>query len=137
MLIKATHAREVTVDESAKTTSTTSYALDTLDDLPIDEPGPKFVWAHVLLPHPPYVFDADGDFIESPQHAGISGHGGWKGQLEYTNKRLEAFLEELLSKPEAEQPIIVLQADEGPWPDAYARDKVGFNWATASRTSSR
>ena len=39
---------------------------------------------------------------------------------------------ELLSKPEAEQPIIILQADEGPWPDAYARDKVGFNWATAS-----
>ena len=24
------------------------------------EPGPKFVMAHILLPHPPYVYDSDG-----------------------------------------------------------------------------
>ena len=36
------------------------FDLDALDR-DLNEPGPKFVFAHVLLPHPPYVFDEDGD----------------------------------------------------------------------------
>ncbi len=131
VLSKAFIPKALPPTEPAKHLKHNTYALDKLDQLPI-ESGPKFVWAHILLPHPPYIFDAAGNYIQSPQHAGISDTEAWKGQLAYTNKRLEAFLEQLLSKPEAEQPIIVLQADEGPWPDAYTRDKVGFNWATAS-----
>ena len=38
------------------------FQLDTLDDA-VREPGPKFVFAHLLLPHPPYVFDADGALV--------------------------------------------------------------------------
>ena len=136
VLSKAFIPKALPPTEPAKHLKHNTYALDKLDQLPI-ESGPKFVWAHILLPHPPYIFDAEGNYIESPQHAGISDTEAWKGQLEYTNKRLEAFLEQLLSKPEAEQPIIVLQADEGPWPDAYTRDKVGFNWATASAGPAR
>jgi len=131
VLSKAFIPRALPPTESAKHLKHDTFALNKLDQLPA-ESGPKFVWAHILLPHPPYVFDANGNYIESPQHAGISDKVAWKGQLEYTNKRIETFLEELLAKPEAEQPIIILQADEGPWPNAYARDKVGFNWATAS-----
>jgi hypothetical protein len=53
-------------------------------------------------------------------------------QLAYTNARLRAFLEPLLALPEDEQPIIILQADEGPWTDPYFADKVNYDWATAS-----
>ena len=37
----------------------TLYALNALDEIP-ELPGPKFVFAHLLMPHPPYVIDADG-----------------------------------------------------------------------------
>ena len=35
----------------------TLYELDRLDEIPV-LPGPKFVFAHLLLPHDPYVFDS-------------------------------------------------------------------------------
>jgi hypothetical protein len=131
ILSEAFVPKELPPTEPAKHLKHNTYALDKLDGLPL-EGGPKFVLAHILLPHPPYVFDADGNYIESPANAGISEVEGWHGQLQYTNKRLETFLSELLAKPESEQPIIIIQADEGPWPEAYGRDKYGFDWTTAT-----
>jgi hypothetical protein len=131
VLAEAFLPEELPPTESAKHLKHNAWALDVLDRLP-RESGPKFVFAHVLLPHPPYVFDRDGRYIESPQAAGISEVDGWHGQLEYTNSRLRAFISSLLAKPENEQPIIILQADEGPWPESYGINKYGFNWATAS-----
>ncbi|MEJ2562144.1 MAG: hypothetical protein P8Z42_05580, partial [Anaerolineales bacterium] len=40
------------------------YILDTLPSLDVI-PGPKFVFAHVILPHLPFVFQPDGT-IELP-----------------------------------------------------------------------
>jgi hypothetical protein len=131
VLSKAFIPKALPPTEPAKHLKHNTYALDKLDALPL-EGGPKFVWAHILLPHPPYIFDADGNYIESPQHAGISDTQAWREQLEYTNKRLKGFIEELLAKPVDQQPIIILQADEGPWPDPYAADKVNFDWDTAT-----
>ena len=122
--------------ESAKHLKHNTFALDTLDGLP-GEAGPKFVVAHVLLPHPPYVFDRDGRYIAPEEAATLDPADAWHRQLDYTNSRLEAFLGSLLALPPEKQPIIILQADEGPWPDRYAADKVGFDWQRATRTSSR
>jgi hypothetical protein len=122
---------ELPPTESVKHLKHNTYALDKLDALP-RESGPKFVMAHILLPHPPYIFDRDGTYLVSPEAAGISQTEGWHRQLDYTNSRIQAFLSELLARPESQQPIIIIQADEGPWPDAYGRDKYGFNWSTAT-----
>jgi hypothetical protein len=131
VLSKAFVPAELPPTEPAKHLKHNTYALDKLDALPL-EGGPKFVWAHILLPHPPYIFDADGNYIESPKAAGISDTQAWRGQLAYTNKRLESFLAGLLAKPVDQQPIIILQADEGPWPGPYAKDKVNFDWTKAT-----
>jgi hypothetical protein len=94
-----------------------------------DEAGPKFVFAHLLMPHPPYVFKADGSFVaENPPTGGPT----YATQLVYTNTRLKAILGPLLALPEADRPIIVIQADEGPYPTAYARDTIHYDWTTAS-----
>ncbi len=130
--IKALGIDETPPTESAKHLKYNSYALDTLDSLP-GQDGPKFVVAHVLLPHPPYVFDRDGRYIAPDEAATLDPGDAWHRQLDYTNSRLRTFLEGLLALPEDRQPIIVLQADEGPWPDRYAADKVGFDWQRASR----
>ena len=129
--IKALGIDAVPPTESAKHLKHNSYALDTLDGLP-SEAGPKFVVAHVLLPHPPYIFDRDGRYIAPDEAATLDPDDAWHRQLDYTNSRLKTFIEGLLALPEDRQPIIILQADEGPWPDRYAADKVGFDWNHAS-----
>lgn len=107
------------------------FQLDTLDDL-VGEPGPKFVFAHVLLPHPPYTFASDGTFLTERDDEGRTDREGYAQQLVYLQARIEALVERLLARPEAERPIIVLQADEGPYPLDYARDVTGYDWATAT-----
>lgn len=130
-IIETFGLEEVPPSESAKHLEHNRFALDTLDGLR-DEPGPKFVLAHVLLPHPPYVFDRDGRYIPPDEAATLDQADAFQRQLDYTNRRLRAFIERLLALPEAEQPIIILQADEGPWTEPYAADRDAYDWRTAS-----
>ena len=59
LAVKALGLEEQPPSEHTKHIKHNTYALDQLDRLR-GEPGPKFVHAHMLLPHPPYVFDSDG-----------------------------------------------------------------------------
>jgi hypothetical protein len=99
------------------------YAFDLLDRL-VDEPGPKFVFAHILMPHPPYVFLEDGTFAP--------GSATLESQLRYTNSRVREFVSKAVRGPQSERPIVILQADEGPYPTRYELDTNGFDWADAS-----
>ena len=107
------------------------FQLDTLDDV-ADDPGPSFVYAHAMLPHPPYTFASDGTFVTDEQNIGRRSALAYGEQLTYLQTRIEALLDRLLARPEAERPIIILQADEGPYPPEYARNTVEFDWSTAS-----
>jgi hypothetical protein len=113
------------------------FAFEALDEAR-DEPGPKFVFAHVLLPHPPYVFDADGRVLSDEEAAGRSTAELYKGQLDYLNSRIQAVVEPLLALPDDERPIIVLTADEGPYPKRYEGDPLmkgpdpDFDWSTGT-----
>jgi hypothetical protein len=97
-----------------------------------DDPGPKFVFAHFLVPHPPYVFDADGSFVESEPRETDDERAAFLRQLEHTNDRILALVDHLLDAPADERPIILLQADEGPFPARYDANEWRFDWRTAS-----
>src|SRR5215216_2501183 len=45
-------------------------ALDKLKQIP-DKPGHKFVFAHLVIPHPPYSFGSDGEFISFNDGASV------------------------------------------------------------------
>ena len=94
--------------------------LTELDDIP----GPKFVFAHILLPHPPYVFDTDGPLPveERKPDDCCNPTARFLAQLEYTNRRVLGVVDELLAGPVAEHPIIIIQADEGPRPADQVSD---------------
>ena len=78
-------------------------------------PGPKFVFAHVLLPHDPYVFRADGSFLtEAEAKAETNERTLYAGQLAYANTQIKAIVDNLLSGPEATRPIVIIEGDEGP-----------------------
>ena len=90
----------------------------------VDVTSPKFVFAHVLLPHPPFVFSHDGTPINPDYSFSLNDGNGYKGtQLEYAdhyiaqtqflNRNLEAVIDSVLEHS-SQPPIIILQADHGP-----------------------
>ena len=98
-----------------------------------DEPGPKFVFTHILLPHPPYVHASDGHFLTAEEMQGRDGETLFRDQLAYANTRIREIIGGLLALPEDRRPIIILQADEGPeTPEYRATRKTTWDWHTAS-----
>ena len=97
-----------------------------------DDPGPKFVFAHFLVPHPPYVFAADGSFVRDEPIATEDERAAYLRQMEYTNGRILGLVDRLLDRPREERPIILLQADEGPFPSRYDADEWRFDWRSAT-----
>ena len=89
-------------------------------------PSPTFVFAHILVPHGPYVFAADGSFV--PSVRGIPRSRRYLEQLAYVNERILRLVDRLLDVPPGREPVIILQADEGPfngpgnWRKASAAD---------------
>ena len=109
-----------------------SFGLDALEGLRA-EPGPKFVLAHILLPHPPLAFDRDGSYMDAADIKGLTADERYVRQLDYTNTRIKAILSGLETLPEAERPIVILQADEGPWPLSYDADyRQAVDWAAGA-----
>jgi hypothetical protein len=91
--------------------------LDTLEhlrDIPQLE-GPTFTFAHLLLPHPPYVFDSTGRVLrhEAELIGGWDKPAAYIEQLKFLNAQLEELVPVLLAESER-PPIIILQGDHGP-----------------------
>ena len=111
------------------------FDLDAIDQT-VDEPGPKFVFAHVLLPHPPYVLDEQGNAVPNDVAAKRTTAENYEQQMRYLDTRIEAVVDRLLDVPEEEQPIIVLMADEGPYPKHYEGNPLiqgpdpDFDWSS-------
>jgi hypothetical protein len=83
------------------------YALEQLRNLP-DVQGPKLVFAHLVIPHPPYVFGANGEFTDYD----LDANTGYPDQISYLNKQLIPILQQLITESQT-PPIIILQADHG------------------------
>jgi hypothetical protein len=85
--------------------------------------APVFVFAHILAPHPPFVFGKNGEKVEFDKNfsytdgAKYMGEGQYadkyRNQLIFINKKIEAAVDEIIVKS-AHPPIIILQADHGP-----------------------
>jgi len=106
------------------------YKFDELGKIPqIDEP--TFVFAHMLIPHSPYVFDRQGNFLTEAQVNKRSRRENYIDQLVFTNIKLKALVDKLISGSNV-QPIIILQGDEGTFPERYRREGESFNWKRAT-----
>lgn len=94
--------------------------------------GPTFTFAHVLLPHEPYVFAADGSLVTAAQERATPLRAKFGAQLAYTNARIAELVDSLLDVPADRQPIIILQADEGPHPPRTIGRQSEFDWTQAT-----
>ena len=109
----------------------TLFQLDELERI-ATAPGLNFVFAHLLLPHPPYAFNADGSRVTPEQRASRTDDEQYLEQLRYANARILGLLDRLHAGPAESWPIVVLAADEGPFPPRYAADEAGFRWLEAT-----
>jgi hypothetical protein len=73
--------------------------------------SPKFVYVHFLLPHAPFIFNANGGI--TPQ----STHWNWQtyfGNYQYSLQLTEHMIQSILSSADpARPPVIILQSDHG------------------------
>ena len=113
--------------------------LGALENLPANPERPHFVFAHLLSPHPPFVFDANGNFVATNLYMAGDGSdyggtvqeyiSGYTGQVRYLNARLIKIIDHLLDVDTNRQPVIILQGDHGP--GAY------LNWESLEKTCLR
>ena len=93
---------------------------------------PTFTFAHFNLPHDPWIFDADGSYIDEQQAGAKTWDEGYLDQLRYANVRIMDVVDELLAGPESERPIVILQSDEGPGPiDWNPNTPEHYDWTRA------
>jgi len=90
----------------------------------VNKKGPKFVFAHIIAPHPPFVFDQDGNSVQPDWEYKIfddrqltggfeSYIEGYREELQYINGLVIKTIDNILQHSTA-PPIIILQADHGP-----------------------
>jgi len=117
------------------------FVLDKLPEVP-DMGRPKFVFAHILAPHPPFVFDRNGEELDPEQpfcfvdgshfmrRGGTAEEyiSGYRDYVVWLNRALMKMINDLLANAES-PPIIILQADHGPG--------SMLDWDDISRTNSR
>jgi sulfatase-like protein len=100
-----------------------SYSLETLKSVPKMD-GPKFVFAHFMAPHPPFVLDANGNALEPDRpytiddastYTGTSEEyaAGYIGEVRFLDRQLMDVIDTILAQSE-QPPIIIIQGDHGP-----------------------
>ena len=83
------------------------FILDTLPNMPKTK-APKFVFTHILVPHPPYIFSPDGNF-----QATRNAIEGYRNNVEFIDNRILKVVTQIVKNSKT-PPIIVIQGDHGP-----------------------
>jgi len=93
----------------------TLYTLEHLKAMP-EVASPKFVYAHIFCPHPPYLFGPQGEYVDCVNWANLEDKQFYLGQYIFISGEIERVVDVLLKKSEM-PPIIILQSDHGirPW----------------------
>jgi hypothetical protein len=86
--------------------------------------GPKIVFAHIISPHPPFIFDANGRPITPARGYSVNDgdefQGNWEeyrdgyaAQAQFVNHKLEQAIDAILEHSPT-PPVIIIQGDHGP-----------------------
>tara|TARA_B100000029_G_C17111442_1_gene791658 strand:- start:52 stop:624 length:573 start_codon:yes stop_codon:yes gene_type:complete len=95
---------------------TVRCSFDALVQIPSNFEKPIYVFAHLYVPHPPFLFGPNGENV-TPNHNEISGLQSWENpegyvnQLIYATSEVSRVIENIIAKdPSA---IIIVQGDTG------------------------
>jgi hypothetical protein len=78
------------------------YAFERLPEVAAME-GPKYVFAHIVAPHPPYVFDRAGNPVDPtyPFTLSVEGQTGYIEQLQFINRAILETIDGILANSES------------------------------------
>ncbi len=103
------------------------YAFEKIPEMARDD-RPFFLFAHIVAPHPPFVFDRSGGDVENRRYFGFKSSNHLidpdgltrsqyreqsLGQLLFINGKIEALVDSLILNSRI-PPIIILRGDHGP-----------------------
>jgi hypothetical protein len=104
-------------------------------------PYKKFVYAHVLAPHPPFVFGPNGEAVYPRGPLSFADASwllqqmtrdqyvsGYIAQLEYVNKRALQAIDAIIAQSR-QRPIIIVQGDHG--------SRMNLDWDSLEKTDVR
>jgi len=96
------------------------YVFNHIDDI-VKIKKPTFSYIHIISPHPPFVFDPQGNptyppdfWNERRQYPADLYQKGYVNQLQFLNKNMLQAIDTILANSET-PPIIIIQGDHGPW----------------------
>ena len=112
-----------------------NYTFETISKFGPQISSPKFVFAHITAPHPPFIFNRGGSINPEEYYILVDGFnlpGGTKAyirgyidQLIYVNKQILNAVDGILATSKS-PPVIIIQSDHGP--GAY------LDWGSAENT---
>jgi len=112
-----------------------NYSFDSLLEIAKDEAA-TFTFLHVLSPHPPFIFEANGDPVPDPLAFFTDGDhfpgsqeyyiDKYKNQVSYLNQKVLSILAELIESSD-QKAIVILQADHGSGSHLYWEDPENTN----------
>lgn len=98
----------------------TLFTLNMLDELP-EQKSPRFIYAHINVPHVPFVFQADGrvhtdvnyyngerDYPSSEEYF----IKGYREQIQFLNNQMPKIAGEIIRRSKV-PPVIIIQGDHG------------------------
>jgi hypothetical protein len=91
----------------------THFILEELERLPEME-SPIFVFAHIMVPHSPYVFSPNGEYKPSGGEGSLI---GYRNNTEFIDNWLPDVLQAIIERSEV-PPIIIIMGDHGPMGEA-------------------
>jgi hypothetical protein len=86
----------------------TFFILDELKRLPDEVDGPKLVFAHFLVPHPPFIFTPEGEFFWNENEV-----DGYLSNVEFIDSQITAVFKEIIARSTT-PPVIIVMGDHGP-----------------------
>jgi len=93
------------------------YKFEKLPEI-ADIKAPTFVFAHFLIPHDPYVFNVDGTFLPRNIEETRSRERKYTDQIKFVNRKIKELIKQIISRSKV-PPVIIIQADEGSYPNAW------------------
>ena len=98
-----------------------NFTLDELPKIAVSIPGPKFVYAHIMSPHTPYIFLPDGSInmdsryynteTGTPSNPDLEA-AGYVNNIKFLNIRMLEVLSGIIKNSKI-PPVIILQGDHG------------------------
>lgn len=85
-----------------------NFILKELQRLPETE-GPKFIFAHILVPHPPFIFAPDGKFQWADDRV-----AGYNRNVQFIDSHIVPVVDTIIKKSKT-PPVIIIMGDHGPF----------------------